>query len=89
MEETEKAEECLAERSEAVPMERISFASNRAIPEEAMRCIACDRPLPRSANVVCVFLDDRWTVWHRGCFVQRWRQEGGGGFVHGLQAGLR
>jgi len=56
-------------------MERIGFASNRVIPKDAMRCIACDRVLPESANAVLAFLDDRWTVWHRSCFVRSVRQE--------------
>ena len=53
-------------------MERVVFASNREIPKDAMRCIACDRMLPASANAVLVFIDDRWTVWHKGCFSMSW-----------------
>lgn len=56
-------------------MKRLQFASNREIPKEAMRCIACDDPLPASAGVVCVFLEDRWTVWHRRCFVESCKHE--------------
>jgi hypothetical protein len=52
------------------------FASSRVIPKEAMRCIACDRPLPSSASVVCVFSEDRWTVWHRSCFVSSSKEVG-------------
>ena len=51
-------------------MERIVYASNRAVPKDAMRCIACDRILPESANAVLAFIEDRWTVWHRGCFAR-------------------
>lgn len=76
MEETEKAKECLPERSEGVPLEWIDYASNRVIPKEAMRCIACARMLPDSAAVVAVFVDDRWTVWHHGCFMRSGKQEG-------------
>ena len=56
-------------------MERVEFASNRKIPKDAMRCIACDRILPESANAVLVFLEDRWTVWHRGCFARSWKEK--------------
>jgi len=54
-------------------MER--FVSNREIPKHAMRCIACDRWLPASAPAVLAFLDDRWTVWHKGCFSRSWQEE--------------
>jgi hypothetical protein len=55
-------------------MEWIEFASNRVIPKEAMRCIACGGPLALSANAVCVYAQDRWTVWHHACFVRSWQQ---------------
>jgi hypothetical protein len=55
-------------------MKRIEFACNRMIPKEAMRCIACGRPLPLSASAVCVYAEDRWTVWHHPCFVRSWQQ---------------
>ncbi len=56
-----------------VPREFVRYASNREVPKNAMRCIACDRILPASASAVLTFIDDRWTVWHKSCFTLSWR----------------
>jgi hypothetical protein len=56
-------------------MKSAEFPSNRVVPKAAMRCIACDRVLPDSANAMLAFLDDRWSVWHRSCFARSWREE--------------